>query len=717
MSDDGMFAWDMSQEGVAVVTIAMTDRPVNVWNEGSIRAFASTIEAVLGRPGLMGIVLRSNRETFLAGADLHAMVPLDDVARNMKLVHDLRAAFRRLETGGVPVAAAIDGSALGGGYELCLACHRRLARSDESIRIGLPETRLGLIPGAGGTQRLPRLIGMRAALPILLEGQTLTPRAALAAGLVDRLADSDGELIALATEWVLSTKDAAQPWDRKGERIPGGGVQSPSGYETFMAAAALVREKTHGNHPAALAILRAVYEGLQLPFDQGMEIEAQQFARCLASPVAANTIRTMFIGLNEINKGADRPKGVPVAAWKKIGVLGAGMMGSGIAYAAARRGIETVLKDVDLAAAEHGKSYSEKLLARDVENGKTSRADAERILARIRPSFRAEDLTGCELVIEAVPEDRGIKEAAIREAEERILPDAIIASNTSTLPITSLAGYSRSSARFVGMHFFSPVDKMPLVEIIRGRETSPETVAHAFDLVRALGKTPIVVNDGRGFYTSRVFAAYVNAGMACLTDGVAPALVENAGRMSGMPVGPLAVADEVSLDLIHRIAEQTARDLSRTDDSPSAAVATLFVLRLGRLGRKAGGGFYEYPSSGRKFLWPGLRDHFPPRDPQPAVDDVKRRLLHAQALEAARAFEEGIVTSARDGDVGSILGWGFAPWTGGVFSYVDGIGAARFVGECDELTRAHGLLYVVPKLLREMAASGRRFHEPATRSP
>jgi 3-hydroxyacyl-CoA dehydrogenase/enoyl-CoA hydratase/3-hydroxybutyryl-CoA epimerase len=697
-----VFTFRLDDDGIAVMTIAMSDFPVNVWNQRSIRAFAETLEDVLSRPGLRGIVLRSGRQTFLAGADLHAMMPLTDVGKNMALVRDLCAALRRLETCGVPVVAAIDGSALGGGYELCLACHRRLAKADDAIRIGLPEARLGLIPGAGGTQRLPRLIGLRAALPVLVEGKTMKPQAALAAGLVDQLAANDEELLAAATAWILATKEAAQPWDRDGAKIPGGGVQSPAGYQTFMPAAALVREKTHGNHPAALAILRAVYEGLQVPFDRGMPIEARLFARCLASPVATNTIRTMFFGLNEINKGASRPKDIPPRSWQKVGVLGAGMMGSGIAYAAARRGMEVVLKDVDASAAERGKAAVAKIAAK--------RPDAGQVLGRIRPTSRADELAGCEIVIEAVFEDREVKANAIREAEERIPRDAIVASNTSTLPITGLAKASRSPDKFVGLHFFSPVDRMPLVEIIRGRETSDETIAHAFDFVRALGKTPIVVRDGRGFYTSRVFAAYVNAGLLCLKEGVVPALIENAGRMAGMPVGPLAVADEVGLDLILAISKQAERDLGRPDDAPAAEVARLFVETLGRRGRKSGEGFYDYPQDGRKAFWPGLAIHFPPRAPQPSVDEVKRMLLHPQAVEAARAFEEQIVTSARDGDVGSILGWGFAPWTGGVFSYMDGLGLARFVEECDELARAHGRLYAVPELLRGMAATGRRFH-------
>jgi 3-hydroxyacyl-CoA dehydrogenase/enoyl-CoA hydratase/3-hydroxybutyryl-CoA epimerase len=700
-----MFSWSKRPDGVAVITIAMNELPVNVWNQGSIRAFAAALEEVLAVPDLRGIVLRSGRETFLAGADLSALMPLHDVARNMVLVHELRAVLRRLETSAVPVVAAIDGSALGGGYELCLACHRRLARSDDRIRIGLPEAQLGLLPGAGGTQRLPRLIGIRAALPILVEGQTLAPRAALAAGLVDGLADTDEELLRLAVEWILSTKEAVQPWDRKEERIPGGGVQSPGGYQTLTAAAALVQGKTHGNYPAPLWILRCVYEGLQLPFERGLDIEAELFAQCLASPVAANTIRTMFFGLNAIKKGASRPPGVPQAKWNKVGVLGAGMMGAGIAYAAAARGIEVVLKDVDDEAAARGKASAAKLLAGRVAKGKATQAEADAVLARIRPTSRAEDLAGCELVVEAVFESRPVKEAAIREAEEKILPQAIVASNTSTLPITSLAAYSRRPAHFVGLHFFSPVDRMPLVEIIRGKETSQETVAHAHDFVRALGKTPIVVNDGRGFYTSRTFSAYVNAGIACLRDGVEPALLENAGKMAGMPVGPLAVADEVGLDLIHRIATATERDLGRRDDSPSAAVAKLFVERLGRPGRKGGRGFYDYPRDGHKHLWPGLAEHFSVRAAQPTVAELKRRLLHAQALEAARAFEEGIVTSVRDGDVGSILGWGFAPWTGGVFSYMDGIGLAHFVRECEELGQTP------PQLLRDMAREGRRFHD------
>jgi 3-hydroxyacyl-CoA dehydrogenase/enoyl-CoA hydratase/3-hydroxybutyryl-CoA epimerase len=469
-----------------------------------------------------------------------------------------------------------------------------------------------------------------------------------------------------------------------------------------MTATALVREQTHGNDPAPLAVLRSVYEGLQLPFERGLTIEAQEFALCLASPVATNTVRTMFLGLNEIHGGAGRPRDFTVATWRRIGVLGAGMMGSGIAHAAASRGIEVVLLDVDAAAAQRGRDAVAKILAK--------RADAGRILERILTTSRMEDLDGCELILEAVFEDRAIKEAVIREAEARLPDNAIVASNTSTLPITGLARASRRPAHFVGLHFFSPVDRMPLVEIIRGRETSPETVAHAFDFVRALGKTPIVVEDGRGFYTSRVFSAYINAGLLGLQEGVAPALLENAGRMAGMPVGPLAVADEVSLDLILRISRQTERDLGRPDDSPSAAVVTLFVEQLSRHGRKSGAGFYEYPADGTKFLWPGLREHFPTRATQPPVAEVKRMLLHAQAVEAARAFEENVVTSARDGDVGSILGWGFAPWTGGVFSYIDGIGLPRFVRECEELQQAHGRLFAPPELLREMAREGRRFH-------
>ncbi len=702
-----MFTWSADAEKIATVTIAMDDVPVNVWNGRSIRAFAETLEEVLAHPGLRGIVLRSGRETFLAGADLTALMPLHDVDRNMALVHELRVALRRLETSGIPAVAVLDGTALGGGYELCLACHRRLARADEKIRIGLPEVQLGLLPGAGGTQRLPRLIGIRAALPLLVEGQTLGPRAALAAGLVDQLGDSDEELLRLAKEWILSGKEAVQPWDRKEERIPGGGIQSPAGYQTFMAAAALVREKTHGKYPAPLAILRCVYEGLQLPFDRGMEIEGKLFARCLASPVAANTIRTMFFGLNAIKKGAGRPPNVPQARFQRIAVLGAGMMGSGIAYAAAARGLEVALKDVDTAAAARGKEHAEKLLARRVEKGRTTDAEANAVLARIRPTSRAGDLAGSQLVIEAVFESRSVKEKAIREAEGVIGPEAIVATNTSTLPITSLAAYSGRPAQFLGLHFFSPVDRMPLVEIIRGRDTSDATVAHAFDLVRALGKTPIVVNDGRGFYTSRVFAAYVHAGIAALQEGVAPALIENAGRMAGMPVGPLAVADEVSLDLIHHIATQTAQDLGQPDSSPGGVVAKLFVETLHRNGRKVGRGFYDYPADGKKHLWPGLAEHFPVRTPQPAVEDVERRLLHAQAVEAARAFAEGVVTSPRDGDVGSILGWGFAPWTGGVFSYMDGIGLPRFVGECQALG------FTPPELLETMAREGRSFHDGA----
>ena len=602
-----MFEYKLDENNIATLTINMESLPTNVWNNESIQAFSDSLDKLLFEPELSGIVVCSARKDFLAGADLKAIQPLDNIEKNMKTLGQLVKSFRRLETSGVPVVAAIAGSALGGGYELCLACHYRVAIDDNKIKIGLPESQLGLLPGAGGTQRLPRMIGIQAALQFMVEGKQVHPHKALQMGLINDLAKGEQELISKAKNWVrhnTHTGEAIQPWDHKKFKYPGGGVQSPGAYTTFMAGTALLRKKTAGNYPAAQAIMSAVYEGCQVPFDQALKIEARYFKKCLKSSVAKNTVRTMFTSLNEINKGIARPKNFPPTDFNKVGILGAGMMGAGIAYAAANAGIEVVLKDTSLEFAQKGKAYSEKVLAKLMEKGRVNAEKIKKTLDLIHPTTEANDLRGCDLIIEAVTEDRNIKGVVLKEAEEQVGPKAIMASNTSTLPITGLSEYCERRDQFIGLHFFSPVDKMPLVEIILGQQTSQETLAKAFDFVRKLKKTPIVVNDGRGFYTSRVFSSYIHAGTTCLKEGIAPPLIENAGKMAGMPVGPLAVADEISIDLIYHVLKQEEEDTGKTNNSPSAQVAKLFVEEFKRLGRKSQKGFYEYPDKGKSIYGP-----------------------------------------------------------------------------------------------------------------
>jgi 3-hydroxyacyl-CoA dehydrogenase/enoyl-CoA hydratase/3-hydroxybutyryl-CoA epimerase len=661
-----MIQWNLDKN-ILTLTLDMTDFPMNVWNDKSVTVFSENIDKALADQNIRGIIITSGKKDFLVGADLKSLMPLDNVTRNMDLVKRLNLVFRKLETGKKPVVAAINGSALGGGYELCLACHRRIAANNNKIRIGLPESTLGLLPGAGGTQRLPRLIGIANSLNLLVEGRTLRVDEALKMGLIDEITATPAEMIDKAKTWILANPEVIQPWDNPKYKIPGGGVQTPAVATNFSVGTALLRKKTASNYPSMLFIMSCVFEGLQLTFDRGLEVEARYFKSCLKSPVAKNIIQTMFLDLNDIKRGVDRPKDIPACTFQKIGILGSGMMGSGIAYSAAGAGLQVILKDVSLEAAEKGKDYSAKLLKPQVEKGRLSPEDSKLFLERIKPSTSDSDLKGCDLVIEAVTENRKIKEQVIKSIEAAAGPEALIASNTSTLPISGLAEYSSHPENFIGLHFFSPVDKMPLVEIIIGKKTSQAAIAKAFDFVRKIDKVPIIVNDGRGFFTSRVFASYVYEGMKCLSEGISPALIENAGKMAGMPVGPLAVADEVSLDLLLNIIKQTEEDLGKKDDSPAAKVTRLFVEKMGRLGRKSNKGFYDYPAGGRKVLWPELAQHFPLLPNQPKVEAVKARLLDAQRNESRRALDERVLRSTRDGNIASILGLGFPTYTGGVF--------------------------------------------------
>jgi 3-hydroxyacyl-CoA dehydrogenase/enoyl-CoA hydratase/3-hydroxybutyryl-CoA epimerase len=710
-----MIDYAVDADGIATIAWNMRDRSMNVMNDASLTAFAEKARAAIADAAVKGVIVTSAKPEFVAGADLTMIGQSLPTGQMLQRFSQVQKLFREIETGPKPFVAAINGTALGGGYEICLACHYRVAADNPKALIGLPEVTVGLLPGAGGTQRLSRMIGIKAALPLLLEGRRLKPAQALAQGLVDRLVPPD-RLLAEAKSWLLADgpKATVKPWDKKGFRLPDP-VQSPKGYETFIGANAMLKEKTFGNYPAALNILSAVYEGCQLDIDTALKVESRYFVACLRSSAARNMIRTLFLSMNDANKLARRPEGVAKADYRRVGVLGAGLMGAGIAHVSALAGLDVVLLDTTLDKAEQGKAQSQKLLDKLVEGKRLSSAERDAALGRIRPTADFADLKGAEIVIEAVFEDRAIKAEVIKKAEAVLGAETIFGSNTSTLPITGLAQASQRPGQFIGLHFFSPVDRMKLVEIIRAKKTTDACLARAMDYVKRIGKTPIVVNDARGFYTSRVVGAYLNEGMAMLREGVKPALIENAARLAGMPVGPLALADEVQLELLARIARQTKEDLgARYAEPPGAAVLALMVDILKRTGRKAGKGFYDYPpdGSGRR-LWPGLAEHFPVAAQQPVVEEVKHRLLYIQSLETARCMAEGVLVHVEDADVGSILGFGFPPYLGGTLSHIDTVGVGAFLARCKRLAKAYGPRFLPPKLLRDMAKANKSFYPEA----
>ncbi len=708
-----MIEYEVDSDGIATISWNMTERPMNVLNIASIQAYKENVEKALNDDAVKGVIITSKKADFVAGADLTELLSSRVPAEVMAFGDKFKGTVRALELSDKPVVAAINGTALGGGFEICLGCNYRVAADNPKTLIGLPEVKLGLLPGAGGTQRLPRLIGMRAALPLLLEGTHLSPQKALEAGLIHAVVPAD-ELLAAAKAWIMDGGEAQQPWDKKGFKIPGGGSQSPGGYETFGAGNAMLRAKTFGNYPAPEAIMSCVYEGMNCGFDAGLKLESRHFAALAADNVAHNMVRTLFFSMGDANKLKRRPKEVEKSTFTKVGILGAGMMGAGIAYSSALAGLEVVLLDSTIEAAEKGKAYSEGLLDKGISRKKVTQGKRDKVLGQINTTVDYADLAGCELVIEAVFEDREIKAEVTAKTEAVIGADAIFASNTSTLPITGLAEASARPEQFIGIHFFSPVDKMPLVEIILGEKTGDVALARAMDYVKRIRKTPIVVNDSRGFYTSRVFATYVAEGLALMAEGVNPALIENAGRIAGMPVGPLALADEVSMSLMHHIQTQTKKDLGdKYRPGPADGVAAKFVEELGRAGKKAGKGFYDYPADAKKRLWPGLAEAFPVADEQPELDEIVKRMMYVQSVETARCLEENVVMSPEDADVGSILGWGFAPFHGGVCSMVDSVGIEDFVAECDRLAQAYGDRFSPPQSLRDMAAEGRGYYTQA----
>ena len=689
--------------GIARITWDMPGRSVNVINHESRAAFAEAVDKALQDDGVRGVIIDSAKEDFLVGADLQMLLSMDGVEDVLALCDNHNALQRKIETGGKPFVAAINGHALGGGLELCLACHRRIASHVPGTQFGLPEVTLGLLPGGGGTQRLPRMIGIDKALPLLLEGRSVSAHSALELGIIDEIVAPEN-LFESATRWIDEDGNANKAWYERGFRPPGPAVQSPKGYEIFVAGNALVHGKTRGNYPAPKAILSCVYEGMQVPIDIGLTLESRQIAKLYASKETRSMIRSLFFSINEAKKLGRRPDNVPPVWYRRIGVLGAGMMGSAIAYVSALAGIEVVLLDTSVELAGQGKRYAREVMALKIARGRMTETQSNAVLERITSTTDYADLAQCELVIEAVFENRKIKAEVTGKAEEVMADGAIFATNTSTLPITGLAKASSRPANFIGLHFFSPVDKMQLVEVIRGEQTSDECLARALDYVKRIGKAPIVVNDSLGFFTSRVVSKFVDEGIAMVGEGVSPALIENGGKLAGFPVGPLALADEVSLELMYDIRKQHRGDLG--DDyvsKPGEAVLTRFVEDFARFGRKSGGGFYDYPKKGPKRLWSELQDNYPERNDQPTLEEVKKRLLYVQSVAAARCLEEAVLTDPRDGDVGSILGWGFPAYTGGAVSFIDFVGVGAFVAECDRLSQVYGARFAPPAKLRKMA--------------
>ena len=714
MTQQDSVTFEVDASGVGLVTFDLPGRAMNVLTPDLLGRFATVLERLEKEEGLKGLVLTSGKSSFIAGADIDQLSQITTVEQAFQLGEELKALLRRMEKCGKPVVAALNGTTLGGGLELAMACHARFAIDDPKAKIGLPEVKLGLLPGAGGTQRLPRLIGIQKSMELITQGTELSPAKALGLGLLNGLAASREELLQKAREWCLANPKPVQPWDAKGFRIPGGDSKSPAVVQMLAIAPSMANAKAHGNYPAITHIMSCLFEGCLLDIDNALQVESRYFAACIVSQVSKNMIGTLWYQLNAIKKGQSRPKDVPAGKVSKVGILGAGMMGAGIAYVSAKVGIDVVLLDTTQENAEKGKAYSQGLLDKALSRGKTTPDKRDALLARIQPTTRYEDLQGCDLVIEAVFEDRAIKAECTRQAEAVIVPGAVYASNTSTLPITGLAQASSRPANFIGLHFFSPVDKMPLVEIIVGEKTSVETLARGFDYVQQIGKTPIVVNDSRGFYTSRVFATYVMEGLAMLAEGVHPRSIEVAGIKAGMPMPPLALQDEVSLSLSLHISDQTRRDLQAEGKNypvhPGEAVLRVVGGEQGRIGKKAGKGFYDYNGKD-KSLWPELTEHFPPKALQPAQQELIDRLMFIQANEAARCFEENVVRSVADTNIGSIFGWGFAPHQGGALQFINAMGAQRFVERSRELAQQHGARFEPAAIVVNMAREGGRFQD------
>ena len=714
------FTMQKGDDGVAVITWDVPGKSMNVLSMDGAAELNNLIDDALADAAVKGIVITSGKADFAAGMDLNVLAQMKEGGAKavfdgvMSLHHLLRkielaGMDRKTQKGGKPIAAALPGTALGIGLELPLATHRIFAANNPKAKIGLPEIMVGIFPGAGGTTRLIRKLGAMAAAPLLLEGKMNDPAKAKGAGIIDEVVDDP---LAAAKAWVLQATDAdlVKPWEQKSYKMPGGSPYTPGGFMTFLGAAAMVHGKTMGVYPAAKALLSAVYEGSLVDFDSALRIEARWFTHVLMNPSSGNMIRSLFINKEALEKGANRPE-APDQRVRKVGVLGAGMMGAGIAYVSANAGIEVVLIDSTQEAADRGKSYSTGLLDKGISRRKVTEEKKAEVLGRITATTDYAALEGCDLIVEAVFEDPAVKAGVTAKAEAVIPADAIFATNTSTLPISDLAKASTRPEQFIGIHFFSPVDKMALVEIIRGQQTGDRAVAKALDFVRQIRKTPIVVNDARFFYANRCIIPYINEGIRMVGEGVNPTLVENAAKLMGMPLGPLQLVDETSIDLGVKIAKATRAAMGDAYADQDVDAVIFKLADEGRMGRKAKAGFYDYDEAGkRQDLWSGLSGNWPRAEDQPELTEVQHRLMLVQALEAVRALEQGVLTDIREGDVGAILGWGFAPWTGGPFGWLDMLGAERVVELADKLAAEHGDRFAPPALLRDMAAKGESFY-------
>ncbi|MFI6446722.1 3-hydroxyacyl-CoA dehydrogenase NAD-binding domain-containing protein [Kitasatospora sp. NPDC050543] len=713
--------WEQDQDGVVTLVLDDPAQSVNTMNAAFRDALDTVIERITAEAeGIRGVIVTSAKKTFFAGGDLRLLSAArpEDAAELFDSSMRMKRALRTLETLGKPVVAAINGSALGGGLEIALACHHRIALQAPGSKIGLPEVTLGLLPGGGGTVRTVRMLGIAdALLKVLLQGRQYRPAQALEVGLVDELAGTREEMLAKARAFIDANPQSVQRWDVKGYRIPGGTPATPALAANLPAFPANLRKQLAGApYPAPRNVLAAAVESAQVDVDTAMGIESRYFTELACGQTSKNMIQALFFDMQAVNSGAGRPKDVPARRVRKVAVLGAGMMGAGIAYACAKAGIEVLLKDVSAEAAERGKAYSAGLLDKAVARGRSTEAQREELLARITPTADAADLAGCDAVIEAVFENPELKHKVFQEVQEVVAPDALLCSNTSTLPIGLLAEGVTRRADFVGLHFFSPVDKMPLVEIIRGPETGDEALARAFDLVRQIAKTPIVVNDSRGFFTSRVIGQFINEGVAMVGEGVDPVSVEQAAAQAGYPAKVLSLLDELTLTLPRKIRNEGRRAIEEAGGSwtahPADAVVDRMVDEFARPGRSGGAGFYEYGEDGRRTrLWPGLREHFTKAEAQIPFEDMKERMLFAEALDSVRCLEEGVLTSVADANVGSILGIGFPAWTGGVLQYINGYegGLPGFTARARELAAAYGERFAPPALLERLAAEGGRF--------
>ncbi len=722
------FKIDVDSDGIALITFDVPGRSMNTITASVIRELYDVVSRIKTDAGIKGVVFASGKASgFCAGADLGEMnergaaaeaAPKSEdekIKANFERGFGLNKVYRELETCGKPVAFALEGLALGGGLEFALAGHYRAAADNPKIKLGLPEAKVGLLPGAGGTQRLPRLIGVQNAAMMILQGQDKSPQEAKGLGFINEVVPA-GQTIEACKAWLKGKPNHVAPWDVKGYKVKDGPF-TPGGAMASIGGNAMVSKQTNLNYPAQRNILSCIYEGIQVPIDAALRIESRYFLKTAATPQAKGMIRTLFVSMQALGKGGNRPQGVPESQVKKVAVIGAGLMGAGIAYVQAKAGVETVLIDVSMENAEKGKDYSRKIVDKDVGRGKTTKEKGDALLALIKPSTDYNDIKGADLVIEAVFENPALKAEITKKAEAVLGENAVMGSNTSTLPITGLAEASVRPKNFIGIHFFSPVERMGLVELIRGKETTDETVAKAIDYVLKIKKTPIIVNDFRGFYTSRCFGTYPAEGVEMLMEGIAPAIIENVGRQCGMPMGPLEVSDSVGLDTALKIGKTNA-ELSQQDykKDPRANLLSWIVEEKGRVGRKGAKGYYEYGEDGKPTrIWPGIAEKIAVKVnecPPSLKEELTKRFLFRQCIEVARCFEEGVITDPRDADVGSILAWGFAPYSGGCISYIDLFwGTKKFVEEADRLADTYGDRFRPNKLLRDMAAKGETFYE------